>query len=336
MLFYACARACAYINKVYLIYRFAASLSHFHVNNMKNLDIRATFCNFATSNLRKQTNKKDKNMKQIVISLIIMLTATLSVNATSVADKVEDEIKAATEKIIEKNFKHRHHRYDAKTEEKAMEVDSVAIETDEGVTAFSDTTDTELADDTTAVYAQTNSGMDDDDFDFSDFRHIGLAESILILIIVFIVIGIPVICFFTLPILIIWLVTRNRRRRERERFAYMQAMAQNGKDVTPNVDNVKKEKAFTRLENNKEYNQGKRNVCLGLGLFLMLWFITRTMGVASIGLLVMCIGAGQMWTSKKRSEPADDFSANTTSTDNYDKTESTAAPEAENKEEVKQ
>ena len=44
-------------------------------------------------------------------------------------------------------------------------------------------------------------------------------------------------------------------------------------------------------------SKGIKNACLGIGLAIMIWFMTEEMGIASIGILIFFIGIGQVITA---------------------------------------
>ena len=52
--------------------------------------------------------------------------------------------------------------------------------------------------------------------------------------------------------------------------------------------------------------KGIKNMALGIGLFFFLWMLTSQLSIGCIGLLIFCIGAGQLaihYTTPKRDNP---------------------------------
>ena len=51
---------------------------------------------------------------------------------------------------------------------------------------------------------------------------------------------------------------------------------------------------FKGMEPKSTLNKGIKNICLGIGLFIMLWGLTDEFGLGCIGLLIMFTGIGQV------------------------------------------
>lgn len=51
----------------------------------------------------------------------------------------------------------------------------------------------------------------------------------------------------------------------------------------------------SELDNNsRTLTKGIKNICLGIGLGVFLWFLTYEEGITSIGFLIFCMGVGQV------------------------------------------
>ncbi len=185
-----------------------------------------------------------------------------------------------------------------KTATKTAVKDAAKVKAEEGVTLYSDTTDNELAEDTTAYKNSNNGSGWYVGFGDLGFNKDAPVEILLACAIVICVILIPTLCLFGLPLLIIWVIARNRRKRERERNELIKSLAESGKDVSVLLDEQIKENKTTTHRHNDTYNKGIRNVCLGVGLGLMLYLITHATEVASVGVLITCIGVGQILSSR--------------------------------------
>ena len=54
------------------------------------------------------------------------------------------------------------------------------------------------------------------------------------------------------------------------------------------------------MTSNSLKEKGIRNICLGVGLFIFLWSLTKVFGLGCIGLLVACTGLGQFLIARNR------------------------------------
>lgn len=249
---------------------------------------------FAQNNT-EQTIEKGINVASEKISKVMADAENAVANQTKREVKeLEDSVKEATKEATEvaKNAA----KEAAKNAIKNAAKEVAEELTGEGVTLYSDTTDQELAEDTIA-YKNSNSGpgwfFGIDDLGFGKDAEILFACAIVICVIV-----IPTLCLFGLPLLIIWIVARNRRKRERERNELIKSLAESGKDVSVLLNEQIKENKIVAHRNETTYNKGIKNVCLGVGLGLMLYLITHSTEVASVGVLIACIGVGQILSSK--------------------------------------
>ena len=171
----------------------------------------------------------------------------------------------------------------------------------DSVTLYSDTTETELDEDTTIVYTSVNGtklNMNLNEL-MDELKSGDAGETVIAIIAIICAVLIPCLCIFLLPILIIFFILRSRRRREKERIELIKTLAANNKDATPYLNMLKEDTKKYASANGEEYKKGIRNVCLGIGLAIFLYMVTNSSGVASVGVLIACIGAGQIWSAKK-------------------------------------
>lgn len=245
--------------------------------------------NIFAQNNTEQTIEKGINVASEKISKVMADAENAVGNRTKREIKeLKDSVKAATKEATEA----------AKNAAKEAAKEVAEELTGEGVTLYSDTTDQELAEDTTAYKNSNNGsgwvvGIENLGFDKDNPAEILFACAIVICVIV-----IPTLCLFGLPLLIIWIVARNRRKRERERNELIKSLAESGKDVSVLLNEQIKENKIVAHRNETTYNKGIKNVCLGVGLGLMLYLITHSTEVASVGVLIACIGVGQILSSK--------------------------------------
>ena len=118
--------------------------------------------------------------------------------------------------------------------------------------------------------------------------------------------------FFITPLAIILLIFYFRNKNRKRRFLLMQQALASGQPLPKDVF-----KEVTLPDNRVK---GIKNIALGLGLVIFLWLLTGEASISCIGLLIMCIGAGQLviyyTTPKKEERP-------TTHTENRPRQEST-------------
>lgn len=257
--------------------------------------------NIFAQNNTEQTIEKGINLASEKISKVMADAENAVGNRTKREIKeLKDSVKAATKEATEaaKNAAKEATKEAAKNVVKEAAKEVTEELTGEGVTLYSDTTDQELAEDTTAYKNSNNGsgwvvGIENLGFDKDNPAEILFACAIVICVIV-----IPTLCLFGLPLLIIWIVARNRRKRERERNELIKSLAESGKDVSVLLNEQIKENKIVAHRNETTYNKGIKNICLGVGLGLMLYLITHSTEVASVGVLIACIGVGQILSSK--------------------------------------
>lgn len=233
----------------------------------------------------------------------IMMSGVASATETQTEDKIEDAITSQLQKVdsITAKVTGRPAKK-AKKNKKASRVNINITDSTFNMTAVSDTTNAELEDDTTAVCVNHNFSPIDwsDNFDWNN-----CGENVIVPIVAIIcVILVPILAVCAIPIIIIWIIFNNRRRRERERRELLKAVAASGKDTTPIVEMIEKEEQAKKEEmkmfddKSATFNKGIKNVCLGTGLAIFFWFLTGALGITAIGFLIICIGVGQILTSK--------------------------------------
>lgn len=97
-------------------------------------------------------------------------------------------------------------------------------------------------------------------------------------------------------VILVFMVFRHKENRNRYRLAQEYLMA--GKEIPANL-----------LKENSLYARAVKNLFLGIGLVFFLGFLTETWVWASLGLLLIALGVGQMIVFKKSSKDftKDDF-----------------------------
>lgn len=103
--------------------------------------------------------------------------------------------------------------------------------------------------------------------------------------------------FFITPLAIILLIFYFRNKNRKRRFLLMQQALASGQPLPKDVF-----KEVTLPDNRVK---GIKNIALGLGLVIFLWLLTGEASISCIGLLIMCIGAGQLviyYTTPKKEE----------------------------------
>jgi hypothetical protein len=91
-----------------------------------------------------------------------------------------------------------------------------------------------------------------------------------------------------LPVAIIFIIFLFRHRDKKARYRLAEQAIANGQPLPENL--------FVKIEAEKGnlFNRGVNNTCIGVGLFIFLWGISKEFGVGCIGLLVMFTGLGQV------------------------------------------
>ncbi|MDR0989692.1 MAG: DUF6249 domain-containing protein [Prevotellaceae bacterium] len=97
---------------------------------------------------------------------------------------------------------------------------------------------------------------------------------------------VSLICIFVVPMLVIALIIYLNYKNRKSRYRLAQQALANGQPLP--LDYFKK----ANVQNMR--TKGIRNIFLGLGLFIFLWALTDEFGIGSVGLLILCIGLGQL------------------------------------------
>ncbi|MDO5446926.1 MAG: DUF6249 domain-containing protein [Prevotellaceae bacterium] len=257
-------------------------------------------------------------MKQILFALALA-ASPLAANATTVTDKVEDAIAEAIKKIPDMV--------------ENIASDAIAAQDSAtSITLYSDTTDEELADDTTMTTV-VNTQPTNYKFSYSSDEDDPWIFAVAIVAIVCVIV-IPLLCLFAFPLLIIWLIARSRRKRERERNEMIMALAKEGKDVTPIVNNEIAADRKPAATNEDMRNKGIKNVCIGFGVGVLLWSIMGKLGFG-IGFIIVCVGFSQLLTANRAGDANNYTQANTTAdSSSYNKEERSSEPTEDEKNEA--
>ncbi len=203
-------------------------------------------------------------MKKYLITIVMLLTLTISAGAAS--------------------QNHRHHA--------TNKVESVAdsAQTDE-LEAYSDTTG--AASDTvnysvtvSTPSVHTVSISADDWQDFVGLSHLSAYGMLTAVIVVF--------CIFVLsPIVILGLLFFFVYKNRKQRLQYAQQAMMNGQTVADNIADTQTKAPIVDLR-----TKGIRQICLGVGLMILLYSIMGNLGLG-IGALVFCIGLGNLLISRQ-------------------------------------
>ncbi len=111
---------------------------------------------------------------------------------------------------------------------------------------------------------------------------------------------VAIVATFGMPVLIIFLIFFFRYKNRKAKYRMAEQILASGQPLPGNFFSTSStETADTR-------SKGIKNAFLGLGLFIFLWAITDEFSIGCIGLLVMCIGLGQIvihYTQEKKDKP---------------------------------
>lgn len=184
----------------------------------------------------------------------------------------------------------------AKTDSKA-EATSTTPNTEEGITAYSDTTSV----DTSAMQQVTTGNDDDFDRDFEDFItqsgkffSSGFAGGLVMTILL-----VSFIIMLLMPLIIILLIIRYLMRRHNDRTRIMEKAIEQGIPLS--------DEQLPLSYKSAEYmwRRGVRNTSLGVGLMLFFWFLGAN-PLIGIGALVACLGGGQMYMAHSKRDTSKD------------------------------
>lgn len=160
---------------------------------------------------------------------------------------------------------------------------------DEGVEAYSDTTDVDTTsvgdyddDSDRSYHSKYSLGNYDDPFDF--FGSVFGKGALVVVVILSVLVGMA---FFFAPLIIIWLVIRYLMRRHNDRIKLAEMAMDKGINIPES------ERPIDRQSNEYLQKRGVRNTFLGLGLCAMFaWWDSSFL--AGIGALIGIYGIGQV------------------------------------------
>ena len=101
-----------------------------------------------------------------------------------------------------------------------------------------------------------------------------------------------IIFVFGLPIAIIFIIFYYRNKNRKAKYQLAEKILASGQPLPPNF--------FNEIGIKDLRSRGFSNTFLGLGLFIFLWATTGEFSLGCIGLLVLCIGLGQVVTHYTR------------------------------------
>ena len=109
-----------------------------------------------------------------------------------------------------------------------------------------------------------------------------------------------VMLFLGFPVILILIIVYFRNKNRKRKYLLLQQALANGQPLP--------REAFREIALPDNRTKGFRNIFLGLGLFIFIWALTDTFGLACVGLLIMFVGFGQLaihYTRPKTEQPAD-------------------------------
>ena len=116
---------------------------------------------------------------------------------------------------------------------------------------------------------------------------------------------------FSSPIVITALILGFRHKNKKAKYKIISEALAAGKDLPKEFFVDPSKSTDTKIVLSK----GIKNACLGIGLTVMLWFITEERGIASIGILIFFIGIGQVITAYATREKEENKNEPTNCTD---------------------
>ena len=126
------------------------------------------------------------------------------------------------------------------------------------------------------------------DEDYDDY-FMGVSKSIVGVTLISIM---GIIFVFGLPIAIIFIIFYYRNKNRKAKYQLAEKILASGQPLPPNF--------FNEIGIKDLRSRGFSNTFLGLGLFIFLWATTGEFSLGCIGLLVLCIGLGQVVTHYTR------------------------------------
>lgn len=197
-------------------------------------------------------------MKQILIALLFVFTASSPASAQPQTNAARDSIRKTEINANEK---------------KSVKTDKIDVTagTAEPDTTVSGSTNK----DTSHGQGNTSIGLHADD---NDFPFDNLGNSTLLPII-------TIIAVFGLPVFIIFIIFFFRYKNRQARYRLIEQALATGQPLP--------EELLRKNKPTDQRSRGIKNTFTGIGLFIFLWAITEEFEIASIGLLVMFMGIGQ-------------------------------------------
>lgn len=135
--------------------------------------------------------------------------------------------------------------------------------------------------DTSARHSATHDSDSLFPIDRNDIRHWGESMETLATITI-----LGVFVLFITPVVLILLIFYFRNKNRKRRFLLMQQALASGQPLPKEV--------FKEVTLPDNRTKGIKNMALGVGLFIFLWMLTTQLSIGCIGLLIFCIGAGQL------------------------------------------
>ena len=102
--------------------------------------------------------------------------------------------------------------------------------------------------------------------------------------------------FIFIPVAIVWIVCYFRHKNRQAAYRLAEQAIANGQPIpTELFEKITGQKSGnSHRVDDTQLAKGIRNICLGIGLFIFFWTLTDEFGVASVGLLIMFMGFGQV------------------------------------------
>lgn len=89
------------------------------------------------------------------------------------------------------------------------------------------------------------------------------------------------------PVAIVFIVFHYRHKKKKAEYAIIQKAVESGQPIPSGLFTIKREQ-----EN--QLVKGIKNLFLGIGLSCFLWFLTKEIALVGIGIMVSCIGLGEI------------------------------------------
>lgn len=135
-----------------------------------------------------------------------------------------------------------------------------------------------------------------DDFPFS-FDTENVIEDVMISIV-------AIACIFGLPVVVIFLIFYYRNKRRKMKYLMAEKILAAGQPLPDDF--------FSEIGVQNKRSRGIANAFLGIGLFAFLYALTQEFALGCIGILVFCIGLGQVvsFYAEQRDKARNDETAN--------------------------